>query len=144
MREQKKVYFIRAGKTDRVKIGCALSVGKRMRVLQVGGPDPLEVIFVIPRGSLQLETSLPQRFAKSRILGEWFRYEPEISSFLETRKAELREDRLEKEAEIYWELKQQEYEDRIEKEAEEYFESREREYWALKELEKEADAEENG
>ena len=47
-------------------------------------------------------------------------------------------------AEIYWELKQQEYEDRIEKEAEEYFESREREYWALKELEKEADAEENG
>lgn len=104
MPKQKKIYFIRAGNTNRVKIGCAVSVGDRIRTLQTGCPEPLRVLLVIPNGSLKLETAFHKKFKQNRILGEWFYYYPRIASYVD----KVLENQ-EKEAEAYWEKQAQDY-----------------------------------
>lgn len=97
MRNIQIVYFARAGDTNRVKIGTTASIRKRIQSLQTGCPDQLDIIFTTP-GDKNSEKNFHRMFKKSRISGEWFRYKPQIYSFLKQR-----EERLEKEAEEYWE-----------------------------------------
>jgi hypothetical protein len=66
------VYFVRAGRTNHVKIGWAKSdVEKRVRGLQCGCPHQLHLIAYVP-GTLLDECEWHRRFADCRVRGEWF------------------------------------------------------------------------
>lgn len=65
------VYFIRAGRTNLVKIGWATDVDKRQRELQTASPHPLHLIGYEP-GSLFDEADWHDRFKHLRVRGEWF------------------------------------------------------------------------
>lgn len=70
------IYFIRQKRTDLVKIGYTLNdPPARLSSLQVGSPEPLEMIGTVP-GSVADEAVLHQQFAASRVRGEWFRATP--------------------------------------------------------------------
>jgi hypothetical protein len=65
-------YLIRAESSGAVKIGVAVDPAKRLGSLQIGSPEPLSLIGVIPGGRPQ-ELRLHEQFADRRIRGEWFR-----------------------------------------------------------------------
>lgn len=85
------VYFV-SPSNDRsvVKIGMTSGdhVRERIRGLQTGSPYPLELARAIPTESRQsareLEGALHDRFADSRMHGEWFRVEGGLRDFVET------------------------------------------------------------
>ncbi|MFE7116605.1 GIY-YIG nuclease family protein [Streptomyces sp. NPDC057654] len=65
------VYVIGAAGSTRVKIGTSTSPEKRLKELQTGNPDRLEVLWHTP-GGRELENLLHQAFAGHRAEGEWF------------------------------------------------------------------------
>lgn len=65
------VYFIRAGRTNAVKIGYASNVESRLRELQCANASPLHLLGFMP-GTLEDEWAWHERFAHCRIRGEWF------------------------------------------------------------------------
>jgi hypothetical protein len=84
------VYFIKSH--DFMKIGRANKLATRLQRLQTGNPHPCtveEVIRVPRKQALRYETSLHRTFAKVRHRGEWFRFEPPLSSYVELLKKEL-------------------------------------------------------
>ena len=71
---QKYIYVIQDG--EFYKIGSARKVENRLKVLQVGNPRPLKVIFkqeVQGKKVIFLEKKLHKIFAKKHSLGEWFK-----------------------------------------------------------------------
>jgi hypothetical protein len=80
------VYFVAAG--SRVKIGWSKKVAARMAQLQVGSPEPLKLLGVMPGGRLA-EKRLHERFAASRLSGEWFDATPELLAFVAANGANL-------------------------------------------------------
>ncbi|MEU2834963.1 GIY-YIG nuclease family protein [Streptomyces lavendulae] len=65
------VYVIGSSGSTRVKIGTSVSPDKRLKELQTGNPDRLEVLWHTP-GGRELEARLHQAFAAHRTEGEWF------------------------------------------------------------------------
>ncbi len=63
------VYFLRC--MGRIKIGSALNVNRRIKQLQTGAPDKVELIGYAPGGS-STERYLHKVLAEHRIAGEWF------------------------------------------------------------------------
>ncbi len=72
-----RVYFVRSGEAGPIKIGWAVSVRKRLALLQTGNPETLRVLAVAP-GDAELEALLHLRFDALRVRGEWFRPGPEL------------------------------------------------------------------
>jgi len=68
------VYFVQARTLRLIKIGVAVTFAARLKALQTGSPDKLDVLGVIscedPAG---LEKELHRRFRRHREHGEWFR-----------------------------------------------------------------------
>ena len=65
-----------------MKIGfTSVTVKQRMRQLQTGCPEPLELLAGIP-GEFADERNLKARFADYRIHGEFFRYEGDVARWL--------------------------------------------------------------
>lgn len=75
------VYFIRAVQTGRIKIGFSLDPSRRLRELEFGCPEDLELITQIP-GSFFRERGLHKRFAVHRARGEWFEPAPELLDYI--------------------------------------------------------------
>lgn len=134
--KQRKIYFARAGETDRIKIGSAVDVEDRIKILQTGCPERLNVLLVLPCGSYEMESGFHRQFGSSRTQGEWFKYEPEVASFIRRRlegrrileEAEFeyvsakRQELREKIAEDEYDRKQEEeYERRIDSEMADYY-----------------------
>ncbi|WP_217550094.1 GIY-YIG nuclease family protein [Streptomyces sp. GbtcB6] len=65
------VYVIGSVGSTRVKIGTSVSPKKRLKELQTGNPDRLEVLWCT-LGGRKLEAHLHQAFADYRREGEWF------------------------------------------------------------------------
>lgn len=65
------VYFIRAGRTNAVKIGWAVDPHKRLEALQTGSPHRLYLVAYTP-GSHADEQDWHERYRAARIRGEWF------------------------------------------------------------------------
>ncbi len=65
------VYVIGSAGSTRVKIGTSVSPEKRLKELQTGNPDRLEVLWST-FGGRELEGLLHRAFADHRIEGEWF------------------------------------------------------------------------
>ena len=130
------VYFARAGKTGPVKIGYAKDdPEKRVKYLQTGCPEQLEILYVINKCVRTFEGFLHKEFAKYKIRGEWFTYSPEIDKFIHwhrqlerdtakrrterlLRKMEEMEDRIQEQEE---QRQQEEYEERCQQEDEDRY-----------------------
>lgn len=68
------VYFVRAGESDRYKIGLtSTSVKQRMRGIETNSPLPISLIKSIKVNDVGLcETWMHRRFCHLRVKGEWF------------------------------------------------------------------------
>jgi len=80
------IYVVQSGTTKDapIKIGrtTASRKGKRKKELQIGNPQKLYVIAKL-RGKRKREAELHERFASSKIHGEWFRRTPQVEAWLE-------------------------------------------------------------
>ena len=69
------VYFIQSGLTGPIKIGFTgsdRSPANRLRTMQVGNPELLQLLAVIPDGGRQTEKWLHRAFAYAHIRDEWY------------------------------------------------------------------------
>jgi hypothetical protein len=64
------IYFIKAKNT--VKIGYSANPEKRIKELQTGNPEKLELLLTIP-GNRETEAAFHTYFDRARLEGEWFR-----------------------------------------------------------------------
>lgn len=65
------VYVIGIRGRSVVKLGTTTQPHQRLQALQIGSPEPLEVLWSCP-GDRASETALHQHFAHLRVRGEWF------------------------------------------------------------------------
>lgn len=75
------IYFIHDRLSHAVKIGTADDPQKRLRLLQCGCPNPLELLAVLP-GDRHDEEELHHRWRAVRLGGEWFRATDELMEFI--------------------------------------------------------------
>lgn len=71
------VYFIQQDRDGPIKIGTTTCFENRFAALQGANPNPLRVL-VLVYGDATHERLLHAQFAKTRIVGEWFKPTPEI------------------------------------------------------------------
>jgi hypothetical protein len=72
-----RIYFLRAGLTGPVKIGCCGDIKTRIVFLQQGNHRPLMLLREIP-GSPQKECWLHKYFHEQHLRGEWFTFHPDM------------------------------------------------------------------
>ncbi|MBN2003259.1 MAG: GIY-YIG nuclease family protein [Anaerolineae bacterium] len=79
------IYFLRQGMDGPIKIGTSRQavLKSRISMLQTATPYPLHLLGVI-EGGHKVENHLHERFATSRLNGEWFAAETELLEFIET------------------------------------------------------------
>jgi hypothetical protein len=77
------IYYVAAN--DRVKIGFAKNVKKRLAALSTTSPVPL-VLLASHRGSQKKEREIHRLFAEYRLTGEWFRLDGELKEHIQTLK----------------------------------------------------------
>lgn len=65
------LYVVRGTNLQRVKIGCANDVPKRIAALRTGSPDTLVLVGSVS-GAGHLEKFLHRHYAADRVQGEWF------------------------------------------------------------------------
>ena len=117
--EKRSVYFAKAGGLNVVKIGStAGSVPERLRRLQTGCPEKLEILLVLPNGTYELETKFHKKFSKYRIQGEWFIYGSDLRAHIQ-KVHYNREIAAGKQEEEEFEKYQQEMDDKYERQIEE-------------------------
>ena len=90
------VYVIGSDDDGPVKIGVSAEPLARMRDLQTSNPHKLSLLVKI-RGSREDETALHQRFAASRLTGEWFSRSTTIRDFVTEANARLHAPQLRQE-----------------------------------------------
>jgi hypothetical protein len=78
------IYFIRDEATNRIKIGTTIRLSQRLYQLGLMTKGPLHVLAVLP-GSFADESALHERFKSLRVVGEWFKPEPELIDFITTK-----------------------------------------------------------
>ncbi len=80
------VYFVK--RNDFIKIGSSISPEGRIKGLQTGFPEPLEVLAVVPDTVIG-EMEAHRKFAHLRTTGEWFRSAPDLLEFINEVKAKV-------------------------------------------------------
>ena len=82
------VYFAITEDANYVKIGYSKeeNVERRINKIQIGCPFYLSVVHIIEGADIYEEHKLHNEFRKQLVRGEWFLYEPVISSYLENLK----------------------------------------------------------
>jgi hypothetical protein len=78
------IYFIRRRSGVRIKIGFSIDPANRVKELQVGSDDNLEVLAILPASRAD-EGKMHEQFRDLRKIGEWF--EPSFDLFIEILKA---------------------------------------------------------
>lgn len=84
--QHREVYFIQGEKTKLIKIGVSDNARARLTHMQAHSPDKLVLLGVIVcerRGVTEKE--LHERFAKSRLHGEWFKPSRRLRVLIESR-----------------------------------------------------------
>jgi hypothetical protein len=77
------VYFILAPAANLVKIGfTASSVQRRLEAIQTAASERLQILAAM-KGGMADEKKTHQQFKHLRSVGEWFRYEDDLRSFVE-------------------------------------------------------------
>lgn len=79
------VYFAQCGDKGNIKIGSAVDPLERIKTLQTGCPEKLNLLgVIITYGFREMESLLHEEFAAFRTQGEWFFPDEEIIHFIET------------------------------------------------------------
>lgn len=78
------VYFIRRGEDGPIKIGVSVRPNIRLGELQVGSPEDLTLLGVIP-GDFDTERSLHRQFRHLHLRGEWYAPHPDLMAFIARR-----------------------------------------------------------
>lgn len=78
-----RVYFVKAG--EYIKIGYTSNIQKRLDSLQTGSPVKIECLCLI-NGDRRTESNLHKKFAKYRVLREWFEMADELLKYIQTLK----------------------------------------------------------
>ena len=76
------VYVIRKAISGHVKIGIAADPTERLRTLQTGSSEPLEIVYacaVQSNNGVSVELATHDILQKYRLTGEWFEVSPEIA-----------------------------------------------------------------
>lgn len=73
------VYFIRSG--NYIKIGYADSPRRRLKELQTGNPEKLDLMGTVPGGTAR-ERELHELFCDFHVKGEWFQLVTDILAYL--------------------------------------------------------------
>lgn len=76
------VYFVEAEGVDRIKIGSTADLKKRLADLRNISPITLHLLAVV-EGGVAVERTLHDRFASSRLHGEWFAASPELRALIQ-------------------------------------------------------------
>jgi hypothetical protein len=80
------VYFFQMMVGDNpIKIGSTGDVDQRYHSLKCMLPYEIKVLGILEKRSFDVERRLHQRFAASRLKGEWFRPAPDLLRFIEER-----------------------------------------------------------
>lgn len=74
------IYFVKSGR--HVKIGHAHNVKTRLSAIQLGSPEPVELLGFMARVPVETEKKLHAQFAAAHRGGEWFQLTPEIKAFI--------------------------------------------------------------
>jgi hypothetical protein len=74
------IYFVTTPGYRHVKIGWTINVDQRVTAIGQGMPG-LRIAGTMP-GTRATERSLHQKFAALKVRGEWFRYAPEIRTYV--------------------------------------------------------------
>lgn len=75
------IYFIQQGNDGPIKIGHTTNVIRRLKSLQIGNPNWLQVL-ATAHGGHPLESELHARFQHLRLIGEWFEPAPELITYI--------------------------------------------------------------
>lgn len=75
-----RVYFVQAGDGGPIKIGCAVDVARRVKVLQTGNVAPLALLCHFEGGPSE-ERRLHGQFKNDHLRGEWFRPSEALLTF---------------------------------------------------------------
>lgn len=75
------VYFVRQGSAGPIKIGISEDAEKRVKELQVGNHEILNILATAP-GNQITESFLHAVFAQDWIRGEWFSSSPKLLQFV--------------------------------------------------------------
>jgi hypothetical protein len=75
------VYFARAGRTSRVKIGTTSNIAGRMNGLAHPLIGKLRILGLVP-GGYEVESRMHQRFEAYHVKGEWFTLAGELADFV--------------------------------------------------------------
>lgn len=81
-RQSSAIYFVRAGRAGHIKIGSASDVVARIKMLQTGCPDELQLLGAMA-GNAAMERRLHEQFAHLRVRGEWFEATDELLRFIQ-------------------------------------------------------------
>ena len=76
------VYFIATADRRYVKIGYTTNMTRRLRDVQVGNPEPLELLGTLD-GTKDDEKRLHHDWRRLRVEGEWFRLTDELAYSIE-------------------------------------------------------------
>lgn len=79
---KKHVYFIEAVGLDKVKVGIADDVGRRLAGLQTASPVELRLLAAVP-GDESLEQRIHASLSRYRVRGEWFFLTPAVLASIE-------------------------------------------------------------
>lgn len=76
------IYFIQTQVSLAIKIGFAVDVEQRLKTIQTGNPERLEIVGVMP-GTVRTEKSLHRQFRSDNIRGEWFEASAALVDYIE-------------------------------------------------------------
>ena len=79
--QNKYTYFIQSTLGGSIKIGCSKDPSARLKDLQTGNPEKLQILGVIHKN---VETKIHEKFSHLKAIGEWYKPEPELVNFIET------------------------------------------------------------
>ena len=77
------VYFISDQQKETIKIGIAEDPIRRLKELQVGSAERLEILALIPRAGRKIEANLHSYFSHWRLSGEWFSSNSELTALID-------------------------------------------------------------
>lgn len=82
------VYFLKSKQTKLIKIGTTKNLKTRMMTIESAGGHDLDVLLLL-RGYFDIEKTLHEKFASSRVKGEWFQASPKILEFVKKAKEQI-------------------------------------------------------
>ena len=80
------VYFLASKGSGYIKIGFSSQLSRRIDEIKGSSPEPLELLHTIPDASLDIESTLHNKFQHLRTGGEWFEGSQELLQYIDSLK----------------------------------------------------------